>query len=183
MNSVGAATAPGDDDSGTSKRYHGQSTTNQAVQKPWAVRYSRAIISDDVEVTLPDPLVKTSREQLFIGIFCTSSLPYGRPYSSRAANLSSNGWPRIVSSLCNSDGILRQAAVAVSAAVIGAQQNDDQLRLKGLQAYYNSIREMAKALGRPYQFQSDGLTAANRMMQLYEVFTFGFLRHKTALRC
>ncbi|KND88028.1 hypothetical protein TOPH_07313 [Tolypocladium ophioglossoides CBS 100239] len=119
---------------------------------------------------MPDALVRTAREQLYVGLFCTASLPYGRPYSQQASNLSSNGWTRFIAGLYKSEETLRHTAVALSTAILGVQNHDSQLSLKGLQAYNRALREMSKALKQPHRFRGDGLFATSRMMQLYELF-------------
>lgn len=136
--------------------------------KPWDIRYSRAF-ANDVDIVTPDSLVQVAREQLYIGLFCTSSLPFGRPYSKRAAELSSNGWPWFISSLYNSDETLKHAAVSISTAIVGAEKKDEQLRLKGLQSYNRSLSELGKSLRQPNQLWSDSTLATTRIMQLYEV--------------
>ena len=63
------------------------------------------------------------------------------------------------------------AALSMSASVLGGQANDQQLKVKGLQTYSRAIEEMSIALDDPIRSKGDGLLAATRLMEFYEVST------------
>lgn len=132
------------------------------------MRYSKRISGQD-QITLPDPLARTAREQLYVGRLCSASLPYGRRYSKQASDFTSNGWPRYIGSLYDTEETVRYITLAMSAAVLGVENRDSQLHLKGLQTYGRALQAMERAVGNAHQCVSDGLLAAARMMQLYEV--------------
>lgn len=95
--------------------------------------------------------------------------PCGRPYSIEAGKLSSVNWSRYIAPLYDSEAALRYATVAISSSIIGRQQGDRQLRLKGIQAYNLAVVTMAKALQQPDWYLRNGLLVAARVMANFEV--------------
>lgn len=67
------------------------------------------------------------------------------------------------------DPTLRYATLAVSTSIIGAQNEDTQLKMKGLEAYGVAVNEMNKSLRDPVRCRGDGLLAAVRLLRIYEV--------------
>ncbi|OAQ61432.1 fungal transcriptional regulatory protein [Pochonia chlamydosporia 170] len=63
--------------------------------------------------------------------------------------------------------------MALSASVLGAQNNDSQLKLKGLQTYCSATVDMLNAVQHQKHSRSDGVLAAVRLLEFYEVL-FGF---------
>ena len=71
--------------------------------------------------------------------------------------------------LYDAEPTLRLASLAMSASVIGHQNHDGQLIIKGLKAYSEAIQEMTRAVASDSRRLGDGLLAAARLMEFYEV--------------
>lgn len=124
---------------------------------------------DALSVALPTALSKSAREQLYFGLFTDAMFPSGRVYSQEATKLSSVSWSRHISTLYTTEAALRYATLAVSSSIIGRQQGDMQLRLKGIQMYNMAVLAMARALKQPDWYLRDGLIVAARVMANFEV--------------
>lgn len=96
-------------------------------------------------------------------------IPDGPQFSPQSSDLSSVGWTRFIGDLYNTETALRYATVATATSILGRVNNDEQLRLKGLQVYNWTIQEMIKAVKQPNRAKSDSLVVAARVMALYEV--------------
>lgn len=138
------------------------------VFQPWQVRYASQPGSN-VRIVLKESLAKTAREQKYLGVFWSAYLPNGRSFSSRASRLSTGGWTAHMGKLYDAEPTLRLASMAMSASVLGHQSHDSQLVIKGLQAYSQAIAEMGNAVSEPSRRRGDGLLAASRLMEFYEV--------------
>lgn len=138
------------------------------VPEPWQVRYASQP-GNNVMRVLSDSMARSAREQKYLGMFWSAYLPNGRAFSSRASRLSSGGWTAHMGKLYDSEPTLRLAAMAMSASVLGHQNDDRQLIIKGLKAYSQAITEMGTAVIRPDRTNGDGLLAASRLMEFYEV--------------
>ncbi|OPB42409.1 hypothetical protein A0O28_0035260 [Trichoderma guizhouense] len=97
-------------------------------------------------------------------------IPDGPQFSPESSDLSSVGWTRFIGDLYNTENALRYATVATATSILGRINNDEQLRLKGLQVYNWTIQEMIKAVKQPNRAESDSLVVAARVMALYELF-------------
>ncbi|RFU80955.1 hypothetical protein TARUN_1240 [Trichoderma arundinaceum] len=97
-------------------------------------------------------------------------VPDGPQFSPESSDLSSVGWTRFIGDLYNTETALRYATVATATSIVGRINNDEQLRLKGLQVYNWTIQEMIKAVKQPNRAKSDSLVVAARVMALYELF-------------
>ncbi|KAM0258252.1 hypothetical protein ACHAQJ_003894 [Trichoderma viride] len=97
-------------------------------------------------------------------------IPDGPQFSLESSNLASVGWTRFIGDLYDSETTLRYATVATAASILGRLNNDEQLRLKGLQVYNWTIQEMIKAIKDPDRAKSDSLVLAARVMAFYELF-------------
>lgn len=64
---------------------------------------------------------------------------------------------------------MRYSTLAISTAMLGVQSRDGQLLRKGMETYGRALQEMIIALSDPHRHKSDGVLAAARLMQLYEV--------------
>lgn len=123
----------------------------------------------NINIILRESLAKTAREQKYLGLFWSAYLPNGRSFTSRASRLSTGGWTTHMGKLYDAEPTLRLASLAMSASVIGHQNNDSQLIIKGLKAYSEAIQEMGKAVSCNSRRLGDGLLAASRLMEFYEV--------------
>lgn len=121
------------------------------------------------EVVLHNSLVVSARAENIIGIFWTSYLSDGRSMTSKASSFSAGGWLAYIGNLHQAEPALRLAIYAISYTMIGVRDRDDQLRIKGLQTYTSSLRELSKALRDPSRATSDGLLSAIRMMSCFQV--------------
>lgn len=135
---------------------------------PWHVRYAGQP-DTDVTIVLRDSLAQTAREIKYLGAFWSAYLPNGRAFSPQAAKLSTGGWTGALARLYDSEPTLRLAALATSASVLGGQVDDTHLKIKGLQTYSLALQEMSIALQDPIRATGDGLLAAVRLMEFYEV--------------
>lgn len=124
-------------------------------------------------ITLHDSLTRTAREIKYVDAYWGTYLPNGRPISVSAMRLSTIGWTQFFEELCRADPTLRYATLAISISIIGAQDGNTQLSLKGLEAYGMAIREMKKSLMDPVRRRGDGLLAAVRVMRLFEILFGG----------
>ncbi|KAJ6783309.1 hypothetical protein PWT90_02544 [Aphanocladium album] len=136
--------------------------------EPWQVRYAGQP-GTNINVILRESLAKTAREQKYLGMFWSAYLPNGRAFTSRACKLSTGGWTSHMGKLYDTEPTLRLASLAMSASVIGHQNNDSQLIIKGLKAYSEAIQEMGRAVACNSRRLGDGLLAASRLMEFYEV--------------
>lgn len=116
-----------------------------------------------------DSLARTARELKYLGLFWSAYLPNGRAFSPHATKLSTGGWTNVLGRLYDSEPTLRLAALSMSASVLGGQANDQHLKIKGMQTYSQAIEEMSLALKDPSRATGDGLLAASRLMEFYEV--------------
>ncbi|EHK24492.1 uncharacterized protein TRIVIDRAFT_31465 [Trichoderma virens Gv29-8] len=121
-------------------------------------------------VILPDSFARSAREQLYFGLFWSIMIPDGPHFSPESSDLSSVGWTRFIGDLYNTETALRYATVATATSILGRINNDEQLRLKGLQVYNWTVQEMIKAVKQPSRARSDSLVVAARVMALYELF-------------
>ncbi|KAJ3499083.1 hypothetical protein NLG97_g605 [Lecanicillium saksenae] len=136
--------------------------------EPWQVRYAGQP-GTNIDVILRDSLAKTAREQKYLGMFWSAYLPNGRAFTSRGCKLSTGGWTSHMGKLYDAEPTLRLASLAMSASVIGHQNNDSQLVIKGLKAYSEAIQEMGRAVACNSRRVGDGLLAASRLMEFYEI--------------
>ncbi|OAA70191.1 Zn(2)-C6 fungal-type DNA-binding domain protein [Akanthomyces lecanii RCEF 1005] len=118
--------------------------------EPWQVRYAGQP-GTNIEVILRESLAKTAREQKYLGMFWSAYLPNGRAFTSRACRLSTGGWTAHMGKLYDAEPTLRLASLAMSASVIGHQNHDGQLIIKGLKAYSEAIQEMTRAYVQLYR--------------------------------
>ncbi|QYT01360.1 Zn(2)-C6 fungal-type domain-containing protein [Trichoderma simmonsii] len=137
--------------------------------RPWIVSYAKRRESGS-HVVLPDSFARSAREQLYFGLFWNLMIPDGPQFSPESSDLSSVGWTRFIGDLYNTETALRYATVATATSILGRINNDEQLRLKGLQVYNWTIQEMIKAVKQPNRAKSDSLVVAARVMALYELF-------------
>ncbi|XWX01515.1 hypothetical protein V2A60_009543 [Cordyceps javanica] len=145
-----------------------QRRTPSNPSEPWQVRFA-AQPGLNIDVILRESLTKTAREQKYLGMFWSAYLPNGRAFTSRACRLSTGGWTAHMGRLYDAEPTLRLASLAMSASVIGHQNNDGQLIIKGLQAYSGALQEMTKAVASDSRKLGDGLLAASRLMEFYEI--------------
>lgn len=136
--------------------------------RPWIIRYTRNREAYS-HVTLPDSFTRSAREQLYFGLFWNIMIPEGRRFSPKSSDLASVGWASFIGDLYNCETALRFATVATATSILGKLNNDEQLRLKGLQVYSWTIQEMIRAVKDPNRAKSDGLIIAARLMAFYEV--------------
>lgn len=136
--------------------------------RPWVVSYTRNREAGP-HVTLPTSLARSAREQLYFGLFWNIMIPKGSRFSPESSDLASIGWTSFLGDLYNSETALRFATIAAATSILGRLNNDEQLRLKGLQVYSWTIQEMIKAVKEPSRAKSDSLVLAARLMAFYEV--------------
>jgi hypothetical protein len=154
----------------TSNQEHAESPQTKAVSKvrPWSVTYKRGTRAGS-HVTLPDSFTKSAREQLYFGLFWGVMIPERSRFSSQSTDLASVGWTNLLGDLYNSETALRFATIATATSVLGRLNDDEQLRLKGLQIYNWTVQEMIRAVKQPSRAKSDSLNLAARIMAFYEV--------------
>ncbi|KAL7912807.1 hypothetical protein GGI35DRAFT_263280 [Trichoderma velutinum] len=140
--------------------------------RPWIVSYASYAKKreSDSHVVLPDSFARSAREQLYFGHFWSIIKPDGPRFSPESSDLASVGWTRFIGDMYNIETTLRYATVATATSILGRINNDEQLRLKGLQVYNWTIQEMIKAVKQPNRARSDSLVVAARVMALYELF-------------
>ncbi|KAL7782000.1 hypothetical protein V8C43DRAFT_297102 [Trichoderma afarasin] len=157
--------------SAASSQEHCTSPQLEAVSdiRPWIVSYAKRRESGS-HVVLPDSFARSAREQLYFGLFWSLMIPDGPQFSHKSSDLSSVGWTKFIGDLYNTETALRYATVATATSILGRINNDEQLRLKGLQVYNWTIQEMIKAVKQPHRAKSDSLVVAARVMALYELF-------------
>ena len=96
-------------------------------------------------------------------------LANGRKYTETSKGLASVDWTDLVGELYQSEPVLRYAAIAWATSLLAERDQDNQLRIKGLLAYNDSVAEMGRALQKPSWYRSNGLLVAARLMSGYEV--------------
>lgn len=136
---------------------------------PWLSAYTKAAGTANSSVAISDSLALTAREQKYLGIFWNDYFPNGRAFSDQACMLSTGSWTRAVNNLRGSEPLLHKAMMGLSASVLGAQNNDSQLKLKGLQTYCSATVDMLNAVQHQKHSRSDGVLAAVRLLEFYEV--------------
>lgn len=125
-----------------------------------------------LEITLPLTLVRSAREQLYMGFFESTMLAAGTTTPSPAAmKFASMGWTKHIAPLFDSDPAVKFAALATGSAIIATTHNDKQLQVKGIQTYNSAVMEMAKGLQRTNWYKRDGLLVAARIMATFEAST------------
>ncbi|KAK5997092.1 hypothetical protein PT974_02444 [Cladobotryum mycophilum] len=139
-----------------------------SADRPWFVRYERKKESNE-RIALSDNLVRSAREQLYLGFFWDVMTPSGRDASLDSLDLPAIGWIKVIPTFYNSEIAVRYVAIATAASMLGQSRKDAQLYSKGFQVYNWSIREMVKAIRQPERAKSDGLLVAARLMALYEI--------------
>lgn len=118
---------------------------------------------------LHDSLAQSARQIKYLGTFWSVYLPDGKEFSAVAGQRTTCGWTNILSQLYDTEPTLRIAALAISTSVMGGESNDQQLKIKGMQAYSRALQEMSVAIKDSKRWLGDGLLAAVRIMELYEV--------------
>lgn len=125
--------------------------------------------SSSSSIVLRDSLARTARDIRYVERYWTAYLPFGRPFTVTAMRLSCVGWTQFYHDLCRSDIRLRYATLALSLCIIGAEDGNPQLSLKGFEAYGMAVQEMNRSLRDPSGRRGDGLVAATRLLKMYEV--------------
>lgn len=136
--------------------------------RPWIVSYTRNRDAGS-RVTLSDSFARSAREQLYFGLFWNIMIPVGPRFSPESSDLASVGWTSFIGDLYNSETALRFATVATATSILGRLNNDEQLRLKGLQVYNWTVQEMIRAVKEPNRAKSDSLVLTARLIAFYEV--------------
>lgn len=131
------------------------------ISSSWTARYTRP--------TYNKMLIRTAREQEYLGMLWTSFLPRGREFSIKASKVSTGGWTRALDKLYDAEAALRKAALALSVSMLGEKTKDTATRVSGLLLYDQAVRETSKALQSPKRARGDGVLAAVRLMSLHEV--------------
>lgn len=155
-----------------SNQEHTKSLQPKDVSKirPWSVTYRRGTRAGS-HVTLPDSFARSAREQLYFGLFWNTMIPEGPQFSPQSTDLASVGWTSLLGDLYNSETALRFATIAMATSVLGRLNDDEQLRLKGLQVYNWTVQEMIRAVREPNRAKSDSLIVAARLMAFFEVYS------------
>ncbi|PYH97069.1 hypothetical protein BO71DRAFT_347838 [Aspergillus ellipticus CBS 707.79] len=125
--------------------------------------------SETPAITLHGSLVRSARENRYVGLYLTAFLPNGRLFSRDAAWISSAGWLRYYESLCRSEKTLQLITLAHGLSMLATRDNDSQLKLKGFQAHRMALQEMRVGLQDPQRSTGDGLLAAVRLFRFYEI--------------
>ncbi|KAK6447411.1 hypothetical protein FP744_10003661 [Trichoderma asperellum] len=97
-------------------------------------------------------------------------IPVGPRFSPESSDLASVGWTSFIGDLYNSETALRFATVATATSILGRLNNDEQLRLKGLQVYNWTVQEMIRAVKEPNRAKSDSLVLTARLIAFYELY-------------
>lgn len=155
-----------------SNQEHTKSLQPKDVSKirPWSITYSKDTRAGP-HVTIPDSLARSAREQLYFGLFWNIMMPKGPRFSSQSMDLAPIGWTSLLEDLYNSETALRFATIAMATSMLGRLNDDEQLRLKGLQVYNWTVQEMIRAVREPKRAQSDSLIVAARLMAFFEVYS------------
>lgn len=144
-------------------------------KRPWLGRYTtRADISKckDSNIVSSDSLVRTARQQLYLGHLWTTMLPKGGHFSSETWRLSAPGWAGLVSMLYDTEPSLKYVTFAMALGCLATQCNDNQMRLKSLQTYNTAVQELSTALQQRDAHKRDGLIVAAGLMASFEVCLF-----------
>ncbi|KAM5376399.1 hypothetical protein ACJZ2D_005453 [Fusarium nematophilum] len=134
-------------------------------QRPWFTQYSKQART----VALPDPLVRSAREQLYLGHFWSAMLPGGRMFSPEAATMSSVGWTRLVGEFYDSEPSLRYVSLASAMAALAAQNQDHSMRLRALQTYNASVCELGRRLAQRRPDRQESLIVTARLMASFDL--------------
>ncbi|KAJ6437310.1 hypothetical protein O9K51_10284 [Purpureocillium lavendulum] len=123
-----------------------------------------------VEIILSDPLVRTAREQLYLGHLWNIMLPKGHLIPARLSEQSSPGWAGLVSELYDVEPSLRYAVLATALGCLasGTKERGEMLN-KGLQTYHLAVQEIGKALKQRHAYKRDGLIIAAGLMASFEL--------------
>lgn len=135
---------------------------------PWRAHYAVSE-GEGINIVLHDSLVRSARQTKYLGTFWSVYLPDGKEFSALARQRTPCGWTDTLGQLYDSEPTLQMAALAISTSVMGGESNDQQLRIKGMQTYSRALQEMSVALKDSKRWLGDGLLAAVRIMELYEV--------------
>jgi hypothetical protein len=133
--------------------------------------YTKGPDMANIGVTMSDALALTARQQQYLGTFWNDYLPNGRAFSDQACMLSTGSWTGAVNRLHGTEPLLHKAMMALSASVLGAQNHDMSLKLKGLQTYCSATADMLNAVQHRKRARSDGVLAAIRLLEFYEACT------------
>lgn len=145
-------------------------TVTSSQERPWLGRYATASSDhDESQIVLPDSLVTTAREQLYMGQLWATMLPKGGLFSTEKWRPSAPGWAGLINALYNTEPSLRYVTLAMAVGCLATKSNDDQLRVKSLQTYNAAVQELSTALQQRDAYKRDGLIIASGLMASFEV--------------
>lgn len=137
---------------------------------PWLEHFATASNDDTKsQIVLADSLVKTAREQLYMGQLRSTMLPQGGQFSSEAWRLSAPGWAGLITEFYDTEPSLKYVTFAMAMGCLATQSNDGQLRVKSLQTYNMAVHELSTSLQKRDAYKRDGLIIASGLMASFEV--------------
>ena len=154
--------------------HDGCSRQSQVQQYPWLGRYGRRA-DRGTEVRLWDPLLRTAREQLYVGYLWNIL----QPKSHRSAGTNDQpqwGWTSLVSQLYDAEPSLRYIVLATALGCLASDaKNGRQMHTQSLQTYNLAVKEIGKSLKERDAHKRDGLIVAAALMASFEVRTVIFV--------
>ncbi|KAF4984015.1 hypothetical protein FZEAL_720 [Fusarium zealandicum] len=147
-----------------------QTAYSKSVAKD-APRTSPETLSDAQTLPTPvlhDSLAITARTQNYTGRFWSDYLSGGNGFSLKASGTTKTQWIRLYDELCRTEATLNYVTMALSTATLGANNNDNQLKTKGLQAYGLAMQQLANSI-RSKGSYNDGVLAAIQLMCVFEI--------------
>ncbi len=136
--------------------------------RPWLTRYAKTY--NDSKPGLPDPLVRSAREQLYLGHLWDVMLPREQQVAVGTARPGAQNWATLITQLYDKEPGLRHVVIATAMGCLASLGTGRQEMLaKALETYTQAAREIGKALQRQTAYKSDGLVVASALMASFDV--------------
>ncbi|UNI21316.1 hypothetical protein JDV02_007317 [Purpureocillium takamizusanense] len=137
-------------------------------QRPWLARYAKP--STEAKIIIQDSLIRSAREQLYLGHLWDVMLPKGHRAAVGSARQGDTGWGTLISSLYDKEPSLRYVVVATAMGCLsfsGTGRRD--MLIKSLESYTAAVREIGKELKGQAAYERDGLVVASALMASFEL--------------
>lgn len=152
--------------------------------RPWISHYTKQE-NRNAHITLPEPLVRTAREQLYMGYLWHTMTPKSHRSSIALSKLESSSWNRLIFESYVVEPSLRYVVMAWAMGCMAGRDQDSQMRIKSFKTYNTAVRHLSWTLNEKGAFKRDGLIIASGLMASFEVsgsiatFSSAFLSYFT----
>lgn len=124
------------------------------------------------DIVLPPSLVRSAREDKYIGLFWDSYIPDRRRFLGTLARYSyANSWVPAMRSLQQNDLALHKIMIALCVGTLGRESREEWMQQESSKLYLGALQEMNVALRTPSRRKSDAVLLATRVFGLYDVST------------